>query len=105
MIIIYYIWYLVWSAEYRRPRPMEASAQRCRPMAMETSAQANDLNGLNAIGCVSRVSGGSHHCTCSNLICLINNINIKYYIINIMVCLNSDVLSYDTLSTRCGSRR
>ena len=47
-------------------------------MAMETSAQANDLNGLNVIGCVSRVSGGSHHCTCSNLICLINNINIKY---------------------------
>ena len=34
--------------EYRRPRPMEASAQRQRrrPMAMETPAQANDLNAM-----------------------------------------------------------
>ena len=61
---------------------MEASAQRRRPMAMETSAQANDLNGLNAIGCVSRVSGhAGPQLTCSNLIGLINNINIKLKVI------------------------
>ena len=67
--------------EYRRPRPMEASAQRRRPMAMETSAQASAIKWLEWLECnwlrVSRVRP-CPRLTCSNLICLINNINIKY---------------------------
>ena len=34
--------YTIVAQEYRWPQPTEASAQRRRPMAMETSAQAND---------------------------------------------------------------
>ena len=43
--------YTIVAQEYRWPQPTEASAQRRRPMAMETSAQANDCN---AIGCLAK---------------------------------------------------